>query len=160
MASPAAEHVGFSRDMQGLVSYGFRPLKLRLNSCGTRAELLQGMCCPHRSRIEPMSPKLTDRFFTPEPPGERPGQHFKISKWAPFTRIWALFTVCLCTGSWGKWVQAHSPLRAVFQIAMDWRSYGLKPCWFSKVNILVAPLPSAGLKSWGAWFKMFKPFAF
>ena len=79
-AGIGAEHVGFSRDVRGIVSYGFRPLKLRLNSCGTRAELLQGMCCPHRSRIEPMSPKLTDRFFTPEPPGERPGQHFKISK--------------------------------------------------------------------------------
>ena len=80
MASPVAEHVGFSRDVQGLVSYGFRPLKLRLNSCGTRAELLQGMCCPHRSRIEPMSPKLTDRFFNLSHQGSAQVNTLKLAK--------------------------------------------------------------------------------
>ena len=48
------------------------PGEHRLNSCGTRAELLCGMWDIPGSGIEPVSHALTGAFFTTEPPGKPP----------------------------------------------------------------------------------------
>ena len=42
-----------------------------LSSCGTWISLLLGMWDLSRSGIEPVSPALDDRVFTPEPPGNK-----------------------------------------------------------------------------------------
>ena len=42
----------------------------RLNSCGSRAQLLRGMWDLPRPGLEPVSPALTGRFSTTAPPGK------------------------------------------------------------------------------------------
>ena len=42
----------------------------RLSSCGSRAQLLRGMCDLPRPGLEPMSPALTGRLSTTAPPGK------------------------------------------------------------------------------------------
>ena len=58
----APGHTGFSCGSQGQ--------DCRLNCCGPRAELLCGTWDLPRSGTEPVSPALTGRFFTTEPPGK------------------------------------------------------------------------------------------
>ena len=53
----------------GLSSCGALALHSSLSDCGTWAELLRGMWDLPKSGTEPMSPALTGRFFTTEPPG-------------------------------------------------------------------------------------------
>ena len=52
----------------GLSSCGSQVLEHRLNSSSTGAKLLCCMWDLPRSQIEPVSPALAGRFFTPEPP--------------------------------------------------------------------------------------------
>ena len=61
-ASPVAEH---------------RLQTRRLSSCGSRAQLLRGMCDPPRPGLEPVSPALAGRFSTTAPPG-KPSTLFQI----------------------------------------------------------------------------------
>ena len=42
----------------------------RLSSCGSRAQLLRGMCDLPRPGLEPVSPALAGRFSTTVPPGK------------------------------------------------------------------------------------------
>ena len=49
---------------------------LRLSSCGSRAQLLCGMWDPPRPGLEPVSPALTGRLSTTEPPGKPPPHNF------------------------------------------------------------------------------------
>ena len=42
----------------------------RLSSCGSRAQLLRGMCDLLRPGLEPVSPALAGRFSTTAPPGK------------------------------------------------------------------------------------------
>ena len=42
----------------------------RLSSCGSRTQLLRGMCDLPRPGLEPVSPALADRFSTTAPPGK------------------------------------------------------------------------------------------
>ena len=42
----------------------------RLSSCGSRAQLLRGMCDLPRPGLEPVSPALAGRFSTTAPPGK------------------------------------------------------------------------------------------
>ena len=44
--------------------------RLRLSSCGSRAQLLRGMWDPPRPGIEPVYPALAGRFLTTVPPGK------------------------------------------------------------------------------------------
>ena len=44
--------------------------RLRLSSCGSRAQLLRGMWDPPRPGLEPVSPALAGRFSTTAPPGK------------------------------------------------------------------------------------------
>ena len=45
-------------------------LEHRLGSCGTWAQLLQGIWDLPELGIEPVSPALAGEFFTTEPPGK------------------------------------------------------------------------------------------
>ena len=47
-----------------------KPISQWLNSCGSRAQLLQGIWDLPRQGIETMSSALAGRFFTTEPPGK------------------------------------------------------------------------------------------
>ena len=60
---------GFSSCVSGLRSCGSQALEHRLNSCGARAQLLCGTWDLPGSGIKPVSPALTSRVFTTEPPG-------------------------------------------------------------------------------------------
>ena len=42
----------------------------RLSNCGSRAQLLRGMCDLPRPGLEPVSPALAGRFSTTAPPGK------------------------------------------------------------------------------------------
>ena len=44
--------------------------RLRLSSCGSRAQLLRGMWDPPRPGIEPVYPALAGRFLTTAPRGK------------------------------------------------------------------------------------------
>ena len=46
----------------------------RLSSCGSRVQLLCGMCDLSRPGLEPVSPALAGRFSTSVPPGKPPGK--------------------------------------------------------------------------------------
>ena len=62
-ASPVAEH---------------RLQTRRLSSCGSRAQLLRGMCDLPRPGLEPVSPALAGRFSTTVPPGKPPCPFLKL----------------------------------------------------------------------------------
>ena len=51
-------------------SYVWRALERRLSSCGPWAQLLHCMWDLPRPGLEPVSPALTGRFLTTEPPGK------------------------------------------------------------------------------------------
>ena len=53
----------------------------RLSNCGSRAQLLRGMCDPPRPGLEPVSPALAGRFSTTAPPGKPLGQF--LESWLP-----------------------------------------------------------------------------
>ena len=53
--------------------------RLRLSSCGSRAQLLRGMWDPPRPGLEPVSPALARRLSTTAPPG-KPRVLFKKKK--------------------------------------------------------------------------------
>ena len=58
-----------------VVAHGFSScisctLQHRLDSCGTRAQLLHSMWDPPGSGIEAVAPALTGGFFTTKPPGK------------------------------------------------------------------------------------------
>ena len=55
---------------RSLNSCGSQALEHRLNSCGEWAQLLYGLWDLPGSGIELMSPVLSGRFFTTEPPGK------------------------------------------------------------------------------------------
>ena len=57
----------------GLSSYGLLALERRLNSCGSRAQLLRGMWDLPGPGIEPVSPALAGGFLTTAPPGKSLG---------------------------------------------------------------------------------------
>ena len=63
--------------MHGLSSWGSWALEHRLGSCGTWAQLLQGLWDLPELGIEAVSPALAGEFFTTEPPG-KPKKHFFI----------------------------------------------------------------------------------
>ena len=54
--------------VHGLSSCGSQALEHKLNSCGPGALFLRGMWRLPGSGIKPVSPALTGRFFTTEPP--------------------------------------------------------------------------------------------
>ena len=54
----------------GFSSCSSQALEHRLNSCGTLFYLLCSMCDLPRPGVEPVSPALTDGFFTTEPTRE------------------------------------------------------------------------------------------
>ena len=54
----------------------------RLSNCGSRVQLLRGMCDLPRPGLEPMSPALAGRFSTTAPPEE------------PWNFLNALFSTC------------------------------------------------------------------
>ena len=56
----------------GLSSCGSQALEHRLNCCGAQAQLLRGMWDLPGPGVEPVSPALTGRLFTAEPPGKTP----------------------------------------------------------------------------------------
>ena len=81
----------------------------RLSSCGSRAQLLQGMWDPPRPVLEPASPALAGRFSTTAPPG-KPRKLFSI----PITRC--LLTIfiddmyaSLVSLSWSTWLRTEPP---------------------------------------------------
>ena len=55
---------------RGLSSCSSRAVDHKLNSCGTRAQLLHGMWDLPGPEIEPMFPELAVGFFISEPPGK------------------------------------------------------------------------------------------
>ena len=65
LRSMGCRHAGFS-------SCGVWALECRLNSCGTRAQLLCGMWDLPGPGLEPMSPALAGGFLTTAPPGKSP----------------------------------------------------------------------------------------
>ena len=50
-------------------------LEHRLNSCGTRTQLLRGTGDLSKLEIEPVSPALAGGFFTTDPPERAPAPH-------------------------------------------------------------------------------------
>ena len=92
--------------------------------------------------------------------GTPSGQHFKFNRWALFTENLGIFSLATFAVGPGVSESKHMRLlRAISQIAIAWGSHKLKHCWFSKLNVLVAHLQSAGFESRVSWFKMFKPCA-
>ena len=74
-ASLAVEHGLYGTRASIIVAYWLSSfsswtLEFRLSSCDTRAWFPHGMWDLSGSEIEPMSPTLTGRFFTTEPPGK------------------------------------------------------------------------------------------
>ena len=55
---------------RGLNCCGSQAVEHRLNSCGEWAQLLYGLWDLPGLGIEPVSPVLSGRFFTTEPPGK------------------------------------------------------------------------------------------
>ena len=55
-------------------------LEHRLGSCGTWAQLLQGIWDLPELGIEPVSPALAGEFFTTEPPGKPSSNAYFLSK--------------------------------------------------------------------------------
>ena len=75
VASLAVEHGLYGTRASIIVAYWLSSfsswtLEFRLSSCDTRAWFPHGMWDLSGSEIEPMSPTLTSRFFTTEPPGK------------------------------------------------------------------------------------------
>ena len=72
-----------------LSSCSLRFLECGLSSCGTRAELLQGMWDLPRPGVKPMSPALAGRFLTTGPPKKYQYQPFQ-TVWLPtgYSRTW------------------------------------------------------------------------
>ena len=54
----------------GLSSRGSRAVERRLNTCGTRAQLIRGMWDPPGPGLEPTSPALAGRLPATAPPGK------------------------------------------------------------------------------------------
>ena len=63
-----------------LSSCSLRFLECGLSSCGTRAELLQGMWDLPRPGVKPMSPALASKFLTTEPPAK--SDSFLVTKFS------------------------------------------------------------------------------
>ena len=80
----------------GLSSCGSRALERRLSSCGTRAQLLDGMWDLPRRGLEPAFPALAGGFLTTVPPGKSRDSSFLIlDLYAQILRncLFSLFTV-------------------------------------------------------------------
>ena len=63
---------------RGLSSCSFQALECQLNICGEQALLLHSIWDLPGSGVKPVSPTLTGRFFTTEPPG-KPSVQFSRS---------------------------------------------------------------------------------
>ena len=75
----------------------------RLSNCGSRAQLLRGMCDLPRPGLEPVSPALAGRFSTTVPPG-KPPHYFKLKKKNFFSPVGSVIESSLVSS-----VQARQP---------------------------------------------------
>ena len=99
----------------GFSSCSSQALEHRLSSCGALVYLLCSMCDLPRPGIEPISPALTDGFFTTEPPGKpwffitepqgKPSPSLLICNYVWEVK-WGL--PCLTTKSYRTWGQVES----------------------------------------------------
>ena len=86
---------GFSIAACGLSCCGSRAQEHRLSICETQASLLCVMWHLPRSWSKPVSPALTDQFFTTEPPEKPKLMEFNVKEYEKCTDMISYFTLSL-----------------------------------------------------------------